>query len=287
MVKRGLAVLLSAVLLVPSAVLAQSKAGIVTTLEGNVTARRVALTTPVPLKVKDEVFLQDTVTTGDQSLARMLLGGKAVVTVRERSVLTITEVPGKSTIDLESGKFALAVAREKMRPGEEILIRTPNAIAGVRGTVVVTEVNRQTAQRGGGASGVLTNFYVLRGSIVAQPLDLATRQPQGAPLQVGTLQAYSGAGTAAPRVAPVAPEQIGQITSGLQPSGPKGGGEAGKEQVKSQALQTAVVLLAALNGNGGPDSHVGTATAAPPPKSSPPSQSNTPPIVAIESEIEQ
>ena len=284
MVKRGLAVLLSAVLLAPSAVLAQSKAGIVTTLEGNVTARRVALTTPVPLKFKDEVFLQDTVTTGDQSLARMLLGGKAVVTVRERSVLTITEVPGKSTIDLESGKFALAVAREKMRPGEEILIRTPNAIAGVRGTVVVTEVNRQTAQLGRGASGVLTNFYVLRGSIVAQPLDPGTRQPQGTPLQIGTLQAYSGAGSAAPRVAPVAPEQIGQITSGLQPSGPKGGGDAGKEQAKSQALQTAVVLLAALNG--GADTQVATAS-APPPPSSPSSQPNTPPIVALDSEIEQ
>ena len=248
MVKRCLAVLLSAALLAPSAVLAQSKAGIVTTLEGNVTARRVALTTPVALKFKDEVFLQDTVTTGDQSLARMLLGGKAVVTVRERSVLTITEVPGKSTIDLESGKFALAVAREKMRPGEEILIRTPNAIAGVRGTVVITEVNRQGAQLGGGVPAVLTNFYVLRGTITAQPLDPGTRQPLGTPLQVGTLQAYSGAGAATPRVAPVPPEQVSQITSGLQPSGPKGGGDAGKEQVKAQAVQTAVTLLATLNG---------------------------------------
>ena len=88
-----------------------NRAGFVTTLEGNVTARRVALPNPVLLKFKDEVFIQDTITTGDQSLARMLLGGKAVVTVRERSVLTITEVPGRSTIELASGKFALAVAR--------------------------------------------------------------------------------------------------------------------------------------------------------------------------------
>jgi len=248
MVKRCLAVLLSAVLLAPSFALAQSRAGVVTTLEGNVTARRVALTTPVSLKFKDEVFLQDTVTTGDQSLARMLLGGKAVVTVRERSVLTITEVPGKSTIDLESGKFALAVAREKMRPGEEILIRTPNAIAGVRGTVVITEVHRQSAQLGGAVPAVLTNFYVLRGSVTAQPLDPGTRQPLGTPLQVGTLQAYSGAGSATPRVAPVPPEQVSQITSGLQPSGPKSGGDAGKEQIKAQAVQTAVALLGTLNG---------------------------------------
>src|SRR5437868_11165980 len=109
MIKRSLALLLSLSLLVPSLALAQqSKAGVVTTLEGNVTARRVALPDPLPLKFKDDVLLQDTVTTGDRSLARMLLGGKAVVTVRERSIITITEVPGRSTIELESGKFALA-----------------------------------------------------------------------------------------------------------------------------------------------------------------------------------
>src|SRR5438067_12326769 len=131
------------------------KAGVVTTLEGNVTATHAsAPQQPVPLKFKDDVLVQDRITTGSESLARMLLGGKAVVTVRERSVVTITEVPGRSTIELESGKFALAVAREKMRPGEEIQIRTPNAIAGVRGTVVITEVNRQGAQLGGGAPAV-------------------------------------------------------------------------------------------------------------------------------------
>ena len=60
------------------------KAGIVTTLEGNVTATRAAAA-PIALRFKDDVFLQDRITTAEQSLARMLLGGKAVVTVRERS----------------------------------------------------------------------------------------------------------------------------------------------------------------------------------------------------------
>jgi hypothetical protein len=248
--RRTLALSMSLTLLGPAVALAQSaKAGIVTTLEGNVTARRVAMPGPVPLKFKDDVYLQDTITTGDQSLARMLLGGKAVVTVRERSVLTITETPGKSTIEIDSGKFALAVAREKMRQGEEIVIRTPNAIAGVRGTVVVTEVERKSAQAGGPAPAALTSFYVLRGTIVAQQLDPNTRQPAGAPLQVGAMQGYSQAGGAAPRVTPVPAEQVGQITAGLQPSGPKSGGDAGKEQVKVQAVQTAVSLLSALTGS--------------------------------------
>src|SRR5438045_2025922 len=107
MMKRGLAVLLVIGLLSPSFALAQEKAGVVTTLEGNVTARRVALPSPIPLKFRDEVLLRDQIATGDKSLARMLLGGKAVVTVRERSVITITEIPGRTTLELESGKFAL------------------------------------------------------------------------------------------------------------------------------------------------------------------------------------
>src|SRR5437763_104730 len=141
---------------------------------------------------------------------------KAVVTVRERSVLTITETPNRSTIDLDSGKFALAVAREKMRPGEEILIRTPNAVAAVRGTVVITEVNRQSAQAGGSAPAVLTNFYVLRGTVAAQPRDPNTGQPMGTPLSIGTMQAYSGAGTATPKATTVTQDQMGGITAGLQ-----------------------------------------------------------------------
>src|SRR5262249_15943749 len=103
----------------PTVVFGQApRAGVVTTLEGNVTRTRGTVPQPIPLKFRDDVFLQDRITTGDRSIARLLLGGKAVVTVRERSVLTITEIPGRSTVNLQSGKVALAVAREKMRSGD-------------------------------------------------------------------------------------------------------------------------------------------------------------------------
>ncbi|PYO03661.1 MAG: hypothetical protein DMD91_00510, partial [Candidatus Rokuibacteriota bacterium] len=58
------------------------KVGVVATLEGSVTARRAILPQPVALKFKDDVFARDTLTTGDQSLARVLLGGKSIVTIR-------------------------------------------------------------------------------------------------------------------------------------------------------------------------------------------------------------
>src|SRR3989304_3568988 len=71
---------------------------------------------------------------------RILLGGKATVTAREHSVLVITERPGTSTVSLAEGKIAVAVDKTRMRQGEVVEIRTPNAVAAIRGTVVVAEV---------------------------------------------------------------------------------------------------------------------------------------------------
>jgi FecR protein len=194
----------SLVAVLPSLASAQgTKAGVVTTLEGNVTVTRVTLA-PQPLKFRDDVFVNDKVVTGDQSLARMLLGGKAVVTVRERSSLTITETPGKATIDLEAGKIAVAVAKDKMRPGESLEIRAANAVAGVRGTVVVAEVSNASAQLGG-VVGPVGVFWVLKGQIEAY---LAS-QP-GNLLLVGTLQQFRSG-----NVSNILPSQMGQILQGL------------------------------------------------------------------------
>lgn len=247
------AAVLALAFLAPAPLWAQTpKAGVVTTLEGSVTATRAAVTQPVSLRFKDDVFLQDKITTAEQSLARMLLGGKAVVTVRERSVLTITEIPGRSTIEIESGKFALAVARERMRPGEVIEVRTPNAIAGVRGTVVVTEVIGAPSAEGAAAQQpqLTSNLYVLRGSIDAQAVDPATRNPVGALRTINVLERFSVVGLGTPIVSPIRPEQLGQIRAGLQPKQPSHTEAANQEQVVTQAVNTAVSLVTSLTGSG-------------------------------------
>jgi len=229
----------------PSFVLGQDKAGVVTTLEGNVTATAPRLTQPVTLKFKDDVYTNDRITTGDRSLARMLLGGKAVVTVRERSVITITETTNKSTIDLVSGKIGLAVSKERMRPGEQIEVKTPNAVAAVRGTVIVAEVERATAQVGGPGPAVVTHFWVLRGAIEAWQLVPGTNTLAGNSFQVNTLQGFTAAGGAPPTVGNIPPGQLGQITGGLTPQGQKPGGDQG--QVVTQQMQAAGALLSGLN----------------------------------------
>src|SRR5882672_8421901 len=151
----------------PSFALAQAtKAGVVTILQGNVTAARTTLPQPQALKFKDDVFLNDRVVAGDRSLARLLLGGKAVVTVRERSALTITEIPGRTTIDLDSGKIAVSVAKDRMQPGDQIEVKTPNAVAAVRGTVFVVEVIRSTADASGAQAGTTTNIFTFTGQVL-------------------------------------------------------------------------------------------------------------------------
>jgi hypothetical protein len=206
----------------PAAGLAQApRAGIVTTLKGSATATRVALPEPVVLKFKDDVFLQDRIATGEQSVARLLLGGKAVVTIRERSSLTITEVPDHATLSLQSGKMALAVAREKMRAGEVIDIRTPNAIAAVRGTVLVVDTETPAAEPGAPAPASVSNIYVLSDptghGVLLRLLDPLTGAPIGAPITLGALQSYS---TATGRIASIPPDQVRSIISGLQADPP-------------------------------------------------------------------
>jgi hypothetical protein len=158
----------------------QTGIGVISTLSGQATVARVPLPQPVPLRFKDNVYVDDRISTAERSTVRVLLGGKALVTVRELSVLTIAEEVGRSTINLTSGKIAVGVAHQRMNPGEVIEIRTSNAIAAVRGTVLVVEVV--------GIAPPTTNVHVLHGMVdVSQG-----NAPGGSSLQVGSLQSFIG-----------------------------------------------------------------------------------------------
>lgn len=220
----------------PAVVLAQgARAGVVTTLEGNVTAARAGLPQPVGLRFKDDVFLNDRIVAGDRSLARLLLGGKAVVTVRERSALTITEVPGRSTIQLDSGKIAVAVAREKMRAGESIEVRTPNAVAAVRGTVFVTEVTQATAALDAAQAAVTTNIYGFADQVL---VTMAGRL-----FTVGPNMFLTGTGFQPPTLGTMTADVRARALAGLQARAQQVG--AGQEGAKDQAVGTTVATFSA------------------------------------------
>jgi hypothetical protein len=229
----------------PASAFAQTtKAGVVTTLEGNVTAVRAVMPQPVLLRFRDDVFLQDRVVTGDQSFARLLLGGKAVISIRERSAVTITEVPGRSTVEIESGKIALSVARDRMVPGEVINVKTPNAVAGVRGTVVVAQVTYR--QGPGGVRQAISDLWVIRGVVEATHID-----PAGVPLSPAVSLAARESFKADPTTATKGSftlEQIGTIVEGLQPHRYGDPGTASQGPALLEAVNGAMSLLASLSG---------------------------------------
>ena len=119
------------------------------------------------------------ITTDRDAFVRVLLGGKAMVTIRERTVVTITEKPGVSTVNVSSGRVGVSVNKSKMRPGEVVEVTTPNAAAAVRGTVIVAEVEPKL-------QGVRSTITVLTGVIDVTRLDGG--RSSGPAMALGALQ---------------------------------------------------------------------------------------------------
>src|SRR2546428_10769162 len=89
------AVMAAVSLMLPAAAPAQSehagKAGVVTNLQGTATVARTTAAQPAALKFRDDVFVHDRITTGEEARARILPGGQAVVPGRGRSPPPITD----------------------------------------------------------------------------------------------------------------------------------------------------------------------------------------------------
>ena len=238
------AVALGSALVFPTQALAQAtKVGVVTTLQGTATVARATAPDPSPLRFKDNIFVQDHIVTGDHSIIRILLGGKAVVTVRERSALTIHETATTATVALIEGKVAVAVAKERMKPGESVQVRSPNAIAGVRGTVVIAEVS--AAHR---TAPVTTRYTLLTGIVDVARLD--SGQPTGPATVLHPLQTVTVIGDLPPgAVQSISRARAGAIARDYRVSLPPPPAEANAE-VTERLIDQALQHEAELGGTG-------------------------------------
>ena len=144
---RGLSLLAPALALLLHGIASAQSAtslGTVTRVSGHVIVSRGTSDEMRPLNFKDSLFDHDRIGTGERSSARLLLGGKALVTVRELSSLTVAEQPGHAGFRLTGGAVALAVAGQRMRPDESVEIHLPSAVASARGAVLIVEATRAT-----------------------------------------------------------------------------------------------------------------------------------------------
>jgi hypothetical protein len=140
---------------------------VVSTLSGDVTVARAG--GPIPLEFKDETFPDDIIRTADQSVLRLLLREKALMTVQQRSVLTLGEEQGNLTVKLETGQIGVSGAGRRLRDGEVLQIETPNVQAALgRGKVIVNT--------GKISSRVQTTVYVVDGSLEISLRSTATRR---------------------------------------------------------------------------------------------------------------
>jgi len=188
--------------------------GVVTTLVGEATVVRTAAAQPRNLRMRDSVLPLDRITTKERSLVHVLMGGKALLTVKELSVVTVTEDGGRATVDLQSGKVGLAVVHEKMKPGDVIEVKTPQAVAAVRGTVLVVEIVPGTGeanQPGGGEDK--TNVHLIHGK-----LDVSLRNnPGGVPVRLESLQTVSVTRDVLGKMRPLDLPTATTLTTGLKP----------------------------------------------------------------------
>lgn len=186
-------------------------AGVATAVSGQVTVSHAVSPAPQALHFKDEVFYRDRISTAARSLARLLLGKKALVTVRELSELQLIDQAGTSTVQLALGKIAIGVARQRMRPGETVEIRTQNAVAAIRGTVVVAETLTPP-----GASLPVTRLHVLSGYI-----DVTTPGNPGAPpLRLVAPSSVAVTGNAMDHPVPLDAAARAALLRDLQPTRP-------------------------------------------------------------------
>jgi len=124
-------------------------AGQVMAVAGPVTVAR-ADVTPHQLKFRDNLFWRDVVEARKNGIARVLLGGKATVTVRELTRLELREEKRAEGVryvaDLVSGRIRASVARMLMRPGDQVEVWTFNTVASVRGTDFIVETVERPVQ---------------------------------------------------------------------------------------------------------------------------------------------
>ena len=114
--------------------------GLVTGIRGEATVRRDPAPQPQRLKFKDDLFWQDTLSTGADSRLRLLILQKSVITMKELSQLqlreelaTPTQPKKKSVVNLVSGAVRVVVEKDALKDSD-YEVHTNVAVAAIRGS---------------------------------------------------------------------------------------------------------------------------------------------------------
>lgn len=118
-------------------------AGTVNRLSGTATATRGDIV--VALDAGTVVLVGDRISTGDDTRLRLLLTSGATIVLGDNSSVTVEAhepaAGGLSVLELIHGVFlaVTAAVKDTPPPDDAMIIRTPNAVLGIRGTEVLAE----------------------------------------------------------------------------------------------------------------------------------------------------
>ncbi len=190
-------------------------AGQVTAVAGPVTVTR-AHVNPQPLKFRDALYWRDVVEAHQDGIARVLLGGKTTVTVRELSRLELREerlTEGtRYAVELLSGKVRATVARMLMGRGDQVEVRTRNVSASVRGTDFIVETVSDPA-----AQAWETVVVTLSGVVEVSNRLAGTGRVE----RIGAYEAVRVSGTQDPVRFQVSADELKVFLRGLAPPRPE------------------------------------------------------------------
>ncbi len=198
--------------------------------------RGVLQTNSRDLVAKDAVFSDEVVNTGADSAARFIFRDNTMLSIGANSAVTLDKFV--FDVDASNSTVALSMSTGVMRfvsgnlPKKVYSIRTPTALIGIRGTILVVTV---------GANG-LTTVSVVEGVATVSGAGTTTTVNSGF-----TTTVSQGAPPAPPSATPPAPPQLNAMQTAL---GPEPGTATGSSQAGVDGLgglsAGAIAGLAAL-----------------------------------------
>ena len=168
-VSTSAAVLFAVALMLPASVPADEPAGDVLIA--------LAETTPTaPRPVNGRIQLTERIEARDRVFARLLFGGRVMILAREESRLSITEVAGATTIQVERGRVAVTVDRDNLHPEDLVEVRTPHAVVTVPGGTLVVQVAEASTFTAVGRSVDVFRVDPISGAAVEPPTNVTANE---------------------------------------------------------------------------------------------------------------
>ncbi len=148
---------------------------------------------PFPVKVGSKVMVGDVVTTGVDSRAKVVMADRNVINISPDSRMQINKYSADSKtgakeveIKLDQGKIRNNVEQSYDGEKSKFILKTPTAVAGVRGTQFVTSFDSKTQKTSiVTMKGQVTFASVLNGKVIGKPVVVnkgeSTTSSAGAP----------------------------------------------------------------------------------------------------------